>query len=546
MVKIKRESVERKEQLKLLTLQRDELQPIYENRELIERALQKAELLITLGEQEKEIAKLKQQAQTDCEEAKTAYLKGEEAYKQAKSALDQADLGYKRMAIGIAASLLFPGRPCPVCGSMEHPDPSQTCHELITEEELTLRKKKVEETNALLLHLHGEASEAMTKLQTVIEQLAAKKEEKKAEEESYWQDRRLIQDIPGMDEIQKNAQIDVKILEKKVTQYEQTIAHIESEEERSLLLVEAKKEAEGEVERTRKQKEEAFAKYGFAGEEAYLAAHMEETSRRRLEAELKEYQNQCAANKELFRHLTESTGNKVKSDFFKLEQQLEALRQEYSANQEERKSCHTQLENVIRTATTLNKKRGLLKKAAEEYGYVKDLWNIASGNNSKRIVFEQYVLAGYFEEILMAANLRFGKMTAGRYRMSRVEQVGDGRIKDNLEIQVMDHYTGKYRNIRTLSGGESFKASLSLALGMSDVVQAMHGGIRVEALFVDEGFGALDGESLDQACETLMGLVDNNKMIGIISHVEQLRERITSQLVVEKTNFGSHVNIVSS
>ena len=149
------------------------------------------------------------------------------------------------------------------------------------------------------------------------------------------------------------------------------------------------------------------------------------------------------------------------------------------------------------------------------------------------------MLAGYFEEILRAANLRFLKMTSGRYEMSRVGEVGDGRVKDNLEIEVMDYYTGKLRSVRTLSGGESFKASLALALGMSDVIQAMNGGIRVDTLFVDEGFGALDSESLDQACDTLMGLVEKNHMIGIISHVPQLRERIDRQLVVEKTNSGS-------
>ena len=125
--------------------------------------------------------------------------------------------------------------------------------------------------------------------------------------------------------------------------------------------------------------------------------------------------------------------------------------------------------------------------------------------------------------------------------MSRVPQVGDGRVKDNLEIQVLDYYTGKHRSVRTLSGGESFKASLALALGMSDVIQSMNGGIRVDTLFVDEGFGALDEESLDQACETLMGLVEKRRMIGIISHVPQLRERIENQLVVEKTGSGSRI-----
>jgi len=199
---------------------------------------------------------------------------------------------------------------------------------------------------------------------------------------------------------------------------------------------------------------------------------------------------------------------------------------------------------VKKTKRMMGEKLQGMEEASREYGYVKDLENMASGNNARRLVFEQYVLATYFEEILRAANLRFLKMTGGRYEMSRVGEVGDGRVKDNLEIQVLDYYTGKYRSVRTLSGGESFKASLSLALGMSDVIQAMNGGIRVDTLFVDEGFGALDEESLDQACNTLMSLAEKNCLIGVISHVPELRNRIDKQLVIEKTSSGSRVRNV--
>jgi len=142
---------------------------------------------------------------------------------------------------------------------------------------------------------------------------------------------------------------------------------------------------------------------------------------------------------------------------------------------------------VKKAAKLMGGKLEIIDRESREYGYVKDLENMANGNNSRRLVFEQYVLAGYFEEILRAANLRLAKMTGGRYEMSRAEQVGDGRVKDNLEIRVLDYYTGKYRSVRTLSGGESFKASLALALGMSDVIQAMSGGIRVDTLFCGRG-----------------------------------------------------------
>ena len=198
---------------------------------------------------------------------------------------------------------------------------------------------------------------------------------------------------------------------------------------------------------------------------------------------------------------------------------------------------------VKRCKKQLSEKEKIIREESDEYGFIKELENIASGNNPKRLVFEQYVLASYFDEILKAANIRFRKMSAGRYEMRRAKEVSDGRVKDNLEIEVMDYYTGKPRSVRTLSGGESFKASLSLALGLSDVIQSMSGGIKVDTLFIDEGFGALDSESLDQACNTLNSLVENNRLIGIISHVPELRERISGQLVIEKSGSGSSVKI---
>ena len=135
-------------------------------------------------------------------------------------------------------------------------------------------------------------------------------------------------------------------------------------------------------------------------------------------------------------------------------------------------------------------------------------------------------------------------MTDGRYELQRATQVSDGRKKDNLEILVMDYYTGRKRPVKTLSGGEIFKASLALALGMSDCIQAENGGMEVETLFIDEGFGALDEESLEQACNTLQTLAGGNRMIGIISHVASLCERIDHQIVIEKRNNGSSVRII--
>lgn len=177
----------------------------------------------------------------------------------------------------------------------------------------------------------------------------------------------------------------------------------------------------------------------------------------------------------------------------------------------------------------------------EEYGIIRELERAANGYNNKNLVFEQYVLSVYFEDILQAANLRLLQMTSDRYELYRALEVKDKRSKEGMELEVLDQYTGKRRSVKSLSGGEAFKASLSLALGTSDVIQNYAGGIQVETLFVDEGFGALDTESIGQAISILNGLSGGSRMIGIISHVEELKEQLEHQIIVERTSQGSKI-----
>lgn len=176
-----------------------------------------------------------------------------------------------------------------------------------------------------------------------------------------------------------------------------------------------------------------------------------------------------------------------------------------------------------------------------EYSTVREAERAASGFNNRNLVFEQYVLSVYFDDILRAANGRLTAMTGERYELYRVPQSKDKRSREGMELEVLDQYTGKRRSARSLSGGEAFKAALALALGTSDVIQGYAGGIAVETLFVDEGFGSLDGESLQQAVSILASLSGGNRMIGIISHVEELKEQLDNQILVEKTNQGSRI-----
>ncbi|MCC5894373.1 MAG: SMC family ATPase [Alkalibacterium sp.] len=168
-----------------------------------------------------------------------------------------------------------------------------------------------------------------------------------------------------------------------------------------------------------------------------------------------------------------------------------------------------------------------------------------TSNETDRISFERYVLGIYFDEILQAANERFGDMTNNRYELQRKMDAAKGNKPKGLDMDVFDYETGKIRGVNTLSGGESFKASLALALGLSDVIQSQSGGVSVDTLFIDEGFGTLDSDSLDKAIQTLLDLHKRGRLVGIISHVDELKTRIPSHIVVEKTAEGSKVSVQS-
>ena len=180
----------------------------------------------------------------------------------------------------------------------------------------------------------------------------------------------------------------------------------------------------------------------------------------------------------------------------------------------------------------------------EKYQRYLDLSNVTSGKNDARVSLERYVLAAYFEKILLYANEIMKKLTQGRYVMLRKDYASKGMAKQGLELDVFDYESGLSRDIRTLSGGESFKAALSLALGLSQMIQDHAGGIELNTLFIDEGFGTLDMQSLDQAINCLIELHQDNKLIGIISHVSELKDRIDRQIVISRERKESKISII--
>mgnify|MGYP002624658769 CR=1 FL=1 len=183
------------------------------------------------------------------------------------------------------------------------------------------------------------------------------------------------------------------------------------------------------------------------------------------------------------------------------------------------------------------------KKFDKEYNIAKEAYDSVSGNINQRVKLslEAFLQQYYFKKVIIMANKRLEKLTGGEFILRCKENAKDMRSKAGLDLDVYDSSTGKWRDVSTLSGGESFMASLSLALGLSDIVQAESGVIRMDSMFIDEGFGTLDDNSLNQAMNVLLDLSNGNRLIGIISHVNELKNRISQKIIVTKTIGGSKV-----
>lgn len=298
-------------------------------------------------------------------------------------------------------------------------------------------------------------------------------------------------------------------------------------------------EAKEEMEHARKVFTDARMLAGFNLEEEYDQAKLSNEQIELLGQQIKDYQESLRSAKDYFAKLALEVQDLTMADISILEEELDVLRQEKDSLSESHMvavSRQKHNDTLLTTILDIGKRIGC-KEA--EYEVVGDLANAAKGNNSQRISFERYVLAAFFQDIVAAANIRLDKMTYGRYRMNRMIEKGKGLAQSGLELEVFDYYTGRSRHVKTLSGGESFQASLALALGLADVVQSYAGGVSLETMFVDEGFGTLDPESLDSAVNCLMELQHTGRMVGIISHVPELKASIEARLEVTANKDGS-------
>ena len=227
-------------------------------------------------------------------------------------------------------------------------------------------------------------------------------------------------------------------------------------------------------------------------------------------------------------------------DMIQLRQEQDVWMRAKKEIQEQKLNIHARFQENSSALEHIRRQSDVLAKTEKRWAWVKALSNTANGNISgkEKIMLETYIQMHYFDRIIARANTRFMVMSGGQYELKRRLEADNNKRQSGLELDVIDHYNGTQRSVKTLSGGESFKASLSLALGLSDEVQSSAGGIHLDTMFVDEGFGSLDEESLRQAIQALADLTEGQRLVGIISHVAELKEKIDRQIIVTKERSG--------
>ena len=498
-------------------------------------------------------------------EYKTAvdrYKEKRALYEKANAEYVQANRLFMDAQAGLLAKTLQDGIPCPVCGSVEHPDPAVLPGEAPTEEGLKKAKKKLdkamEEANAASGSVNGSQGKMDTKKESIssqvnkllgsvtFEEAEEKAEELKAssKEKEEYLNKRLAT-------LKKNAKRK-KELEEKIPMEEEQVKQSESEKtDLSIKIAASKTKAEELEKQVCDAKSELTHKDKAKALQCIAKIKKEYTAREKaLEALQAEYNRVSEEYKTVVKEI------KVLSD------QLKDM-EEYSLSEleEERASITAKrnklLEAQKRYNASLTANRTIeknIKASYKEYNeleakyrWISSLSNTANGliSGKDKIMLETYIQTTYFERIIRRANLRFMIMSDGQYELKRSEDAENLRSQSGLELSVIDHYNGTTRSVKTLSGGESFLASLSLALGLSDEIQSSAGGVQINTMFVDEGFGTLDADALEQAYNALASLTDGHRLVGIISHVDTLKEKISKQIVVRKERTGGSTAKIS-
>ena len=492
-----------------------------------------------------------------------AYQRAVNDYNRVKAGADEASEDYnaKNRAFlddqaGVLAQTLVEGQPCPVCGSTEHPHKAKRSDRAPSKQELERLKANAEKAQAdaaeksrIAGELKGSAKTAMENVKSGItnllsedvkiseaEGLVKRARDEKAKllesiDRSISEEQKRVERKKELSDIIPNSESALAKLGGEISGLESDIAgHISAADEIGRRIAELRKGLE-------------------YPDRASAQRHLDELVAARTEIE-REIADAEKSYRESDGHITELRAKidslkklpleSADADVDNLKAQQETFAQKKNELTAQRDILNRRIGANEDALKNLREKSEELSDLEKKAVWIGSLSKTANGTltGKERIMLETYAQTSYFERIIRRANLRLLKMTGGQYELRRREVADSNRGQSGLELDVVDHWEGGTRSVKTLSGGESFKASLSLALGLADEVQSSAGGIRIDTMFVDEGFGSLDEESLSQAISTLAELSEGNRLVGIISHVGELKRRIDRQIVVKKDRTG--------
>ena len=441
----------------------------------------------------------------------------------------------------VLAEKLTDGQPCPVCGSLSHPAPAAAGEDRITEKDVKDAERQMHLSEDAEKKIRHEAEAYQAK------ELAAAKE---SADKAMTVLSELEKNLPAAYRDSLALEKEIKALETRISSFEKSLEQAEEKQKNAETIYQALKEQKELLEKQAgeflKVSEEKncilkikVAEAGFA-DWFECSRYMKEVPRlEAYENDLKIYDQSVHAEEEKIKGEKEKTAGKTKPDMNDWNEKRMKLLESMKGFAAEKAEKETELKKQKETLKKLYQLKETQKEISEKYSLVAHLWEIAQGKETG-INLERFVLGALLDAVTEKANLRLMEMSGDRYELLRKRgERSDGRKKAGLDLEVFDGNTGRARPAATLSGGETFLASLSLALGLADVVQEYAGGVHLDAMFIDEGFGSLDSESLDLAMKTLQELKGQNRLIGLISHVGGLEERIPAKLRVTKTQTGS-------
>lgn len=521
--------------------------------------------------------------QVKYESCKANFLEIKDKYNKLSSEYNSMYNKFISCQAGIIASDLKNNCPCPVCGSLTHPCKAKIEGEYITKEKVDFSKKDLDKCQVDLEKTSSDVSSLKKELDISNRDIKGIDIDILNKEINSYKDkvvkdmdvskynindilgdisyikasidskRKLINDGDTEEKIKKQVK-DINLEIDKINKYITSICdeykEVSDKKVSISSVIEVLDREIGDLKNSRILKNDEYVgcykELGYDTDDDYLKVKLDKDLYLEYIEEVNGYDNDIRELNSKIDTIKEIIKDKKRIDTSDLEKCKLEKNAELSKIELSLKNVHSRLNNNKIVYDKLCDVYKKVQNLEERLSLIEDLSNTANGNikGKNKLEFEQYVQASYFDNVLVSANKRFSYMTDDRYLLARKVEASRLSDKLGLELEIIDNYTGKRREVTSLSGGESFKASLSLALGISDVIQSYAGGIVVETMFIDEGFGSLDSESLEASLNAIMMLNDNDRLIGIISHVSELKDRIDKKIVVKNGNNGSSVNAV--